>query len=199
MDKFLSKEEIIYCLNNQEYNKIIKNFTPLVVSIANNFFINNHTKEDLNSIGMIGLIEAVKKINPQENKNPVSYFYKSITNELVNAFNNEKKNIKTISLNLEFFNRDGDEFSIENFLKEEVDFNANIRKMEAERIVNSLLEKLSEENKMLIEKRYGLNGCDRHTQQQLADNMGIKRSTLAMRERNVLKCMRKELCSKQHY
>ena len=62
-----------------------------------------------------------------------------------------------------------------------------------------LLEKLSEENKILIEKRYGLNGCDRHTQQQLADNMGIKRSTLAMRERNVLKCMRKELYSKQYY
>lgn len=199
MDKFLSKEEIIYCLNNQEYNKIIKNFTPLVVSIANNFFINNHTKEDLNSIGMIGLIEAVKKINPQENKNPVSYFYKSITNELVNTFNNEKKNIKTISLNLEFFNRDGDEFSIENFLKEEVDFNANIRKMEAERIVNSLLEKLSEENKMLIEKRYGLNGFEQCTQQQLADSMGIKRSTLAMREGKILKSLRKELHSRQYY
>ena len=82
---------------------------------------------------------------------------------------------------------------MECFLKEEVDFDKNIRISETKELVNKILNMLSEDNKLLIERRYGLNGYERCTQQQLADSLGIKRSTLAMKERRIMKDLRKEL------
>ena len=82
---------------------------------------------------------------------------------------------------------------MEHFLKEEVDFDENIRMNETKELINKLLKTLSEDNRLLIERRYGLNGYERCTQQQLADSLGIKRSTLAMKERRIMKSLRKEL------
>ena len=193
MSKYLSKKEIDNCLTNKDYETIIANFTPLVASISSNFFINNYTKEDLMATGMLGLMEAINKITPSKDSKPTSYFYKSIENELINAFNREKKNIKSISLNGELFRNNENEYSLEHFLKEEVDFDKNIRVGEIKELINKLLKTLSEDNKLLIEKRYGLNGYKQCTQQQLADSLGIKRSTLAMKERRIMKDLRKEL------
>ena len=193
LSKYLAKKEIDNCLINKDYETIIANFTPLVASISSNFFINNYTKEDLMATGMLGLMEAVNKITPSKDNKPTSYFYKSIENELINAFNREKRNVKSISLNGELFRNDENEYSLEHFLKEEVDFDKNIRVNEIKELIKKLLKTLSEDNRVLIEKRYGLNGYKQCTQQQLADSLGMKRSTLAMKERRIMKSLRKEL------
>lgn len=193
MSKYLSKKEIDNCLMNKDYETIVANFTPLVASISSNFYINNYSKEDLMATGMLGLMEGINKIPISKDKKPISYFYRSIENELINAFNREKRNIKSISLNGELFRNDENEYSLEHFLKEEVDFDENIRISETKELINKLLNMLSEDNKLLIERRYGLNGHERCTQQQLADSLGIKRSTLAMKERRIIKSLRKEL------
>ncbi len=193
LSKYLSKKEIDSCLANKDYETIVANFTPLVASISSNFYINNYSKEDLMATGMLGLMEGINKIPISKDKKPISYFYKSIENELINAFNREKRNIKSISLNGEFFRNDENEYSLEHFLKEEVDFDENIRMNETKELINKLLKTLSEDNRLLIERRYGLNGYERCTQQQLADSLGIKRSTLAMKERRIMKSLRKEL------
>lgn len=193
LNKYLSKKEIDSCLANKDYETIIANFTPLVASISSNFYINNYSKEDLMATGMLGLMEGINKIPISKDKKPISYFYRSIENELINAFNKEKRNIKTISFNTELFRNDENEYSLEHFLKEEVDFDENIRISEIKELINKLLKTLSEDNKLLIERRYGLNGYERCTQQQLADSLGMKRSTLAMKERRIMKSLRKEL------
>jgi len=193
LSKYLSKKEIDNCLINKDYETIIANFTPLVASISSNFFINNYTKEDLMATGMLGLMEAINKITLSKDMKSISYFYKSIENELINAFNKEKKNVKALSLNGELFKNDENEYSFENFINEEVDFDKNIRISETKDLINKLLNTLSEDNKVLIEKRYGLNGYKQCTQQQLADSLGMKRSTLAMKERRIMKALRKEL------
>lgn len=193
LNKYLSKKEIDSCLANKDYETIVANFTPLVASISSNFYINNYSKEDLMATGMLGLMEGINKIPISKDKKPISYFYRSIENELINAFNKEKRNIKTISFNTELFRNDENEYSLEHFLKEEVDFDENIRINEIKELINKLLKTLSEDNKLLIERRYGLNGYERCTQQQLADSLGIKRSTLAMKERRIMKSLRKEL------
>lgn len=193
MSKYLSKRDIDNCLINKDYETIIVNFTPLVASISSNFFINNYSKEDLMATGMLGLMEGIDKIPLSKDKKPISYFYKSIENELINAFNREKRNIKAVSFNAEILKNEENNNSFEDFLKEEVDFDKNIRISETKELVNKLLNTLSEDNKLLIEKRYGLNGYERCTQQQLADSLGIKRSTLAMKERRIMKNLRKEL------
>lgn len=193
LSKYLSKKEIDSCLANKDYETIVANFTPLVASISSNFYINNYSKEDLMATGMLGLMEGINKIPISKDKKPISYFYRSIENELINAFNKEKRNIKTISFNTELFRNDENEYSLEHFLKEEVDFDENIRISEIKELINKLLKTLSEDNKLLIERRYGLNGYERCTQQQLADSLGMKRSTLAMKERRIMKSLRKEL------
>lgn len=193
LSKYLSKKEIDSCLANKDYETIVANFTPLVASISSNFYINNYSKEDLMATGMLGLMEGINKIPISKDKKPISYFYRSIENELINAFNKEKRNIKTVSFNTELFRNDENEYSLEHFLKEEVDFDENIRISEIKELINKLLKTLSEDNKLLIERRYGLNGYERCTQQQLADSLGMKRSTLAMKERRIMKSLRKEL------
>lgn len=193
LSKYLSKKEIDSCLANKDYETIVANFTPLVASISSNFYINNYSKEDLMATGMLGLMEGINKIPISKDKKPISYFYRSIENELINAFNKEKRNIKTISFNTELFRNDENEYSLEHFLKEEVDFDENIRISEIKELINKLLKTLSEDNRLLIERRYGLNGYERCTQQQLADSLGMKRSTLAMKERRIMKSLRKEL------
>lgn len=193
LSKYLSKKEIDSCLANKDYETIVANFTPLVASISSNFYINNYSKEDLMATGMLGLMEGINKIPISKDKKPISYFYRSIENELINAFNKEKRNIKTVSFNTELFRNDENEYSLEHFLKEEVDFDENIRISEIKELINKLLKTLSEDNRLLIERRYGLNGYERCTQQQLADSLGMKRSTLAMKERRIMKSLRKEL------
>lgn len=178
---------------NKDYETIVANFTPLVASISSNFYINNYSKEDLMATGMLGLMEGINKIPISKDKKPISYFYRSIENELINAFNREKRNIKTVSFNAEISKNEENDNSFEGFLKEEIDFDKNIRISETKELVNKILNTLSEDNKLLIERRYGLNGYERCTQQQLADSLGIKRSMLAMKERRIMKDLRKEL------
>lgn len=199
MSDYLTIDEVIDCLQNKKYDEIVSNFTPLVISIANSFFIKGYTKEDVLSVAMLGLMEGIDKIVPQKNKHPKNYFYSSIKNELISAMDREKKQIDTLSLSLNFYYGERDEFALEKYIKEEVDFDKNIRQQEAKERVSEMLEVLKENNRYIIERRYGLNGCEKCTQRELAEELGMKRSTLAVREKKILDDLKRRYLSKQHY
>lgn len=198
MNDYLTIDEIVDCLQKKKYDEIVANFTPLATSIANSFSIKGYTREDILSVAMLGLMEGIDRITPQENKHPKNYFYSSIKNELIGTMNREQKQIKTFSLDMEIKLSDDNRISLKDCLKEEVDFDRNIRQQEAKARVAEVLELLKENNRYIIERRYGLNGKDRYTQQELADELGIKRTTLAMREKKIINNLRKKT-SRQHY
>lgn len=198
MNNYLTIDELVDCLQKKRYDEIVANFTPLATSIANNFSIKGYTREDVLSVAMLGLMEGIDKIVPQKNKHPKNYFYSSIKNELIGVMNREKKQIDTLSLDMEIFLFDENVFSLKECLGEDVDFDKNIRQQEAKNKVAEVLDLLKENNRYIIERRYGLNGKDRYTQQELADELGIKRATLAMRERKIMNDLREKI-SRQHY
>lgn len=185
--KYLNKEEIISNLKNKSYDKVIANYLPMVGHISKKFYLNNYDYEDLVSVGTIGLIEGVKKISPNKDKNPVTYFYRSIENELISLLKKEKKDVIINSINENIFKYNNGECSFEDILEEEIDFYANIRANECKDIITDALNVLSDRKRIIIEYRYGLNGKKPCTQKILAESLGMKRSALAMTERRALK------------
>ena len=103
-------------------------------------------------------------------------------------FRNAKKTNKDISLDeLIGFDKDGNEISLLDVLKtpnidyvEKIDINDKIL------LLKKYIYSLSKREKVILEKRYGLNNSEEMTQKEIAKEMGISRSYVSRIEKRAL-------------
>ena len=198
-DKPLSlAEEKEYFLKMKEGDKLaeeklIKHNLRLVAHIAKKYRNSSIDNEDLISIGSIGLMKAIKTFSYEKGNNFSTYASRCIENEILMIFRSDKKNASAVYLDeVISVDKDGNDLSLYEILKDtspsvDVTVENKIIYKKIETIIN---QNLTEREREIIVKRYGLFGEIPKTQIELAKELNISRSYISRLEKRSLSLLK---------
>lgn len=189
----LSKEDedkyINLMLNNDKdaRNKLIEHNLRLVSHIVKKYN-QSYENDDLISIGIIGLIKGIDSFSNEKGSKLTTYCARCIDNEILMYFRNNKKNNQNISLDEQIgFDKDGNEISLLDVLKTpNIDYIEKINIKDNIKLLQNYFNILSEREKIIICKRYGLNNYEELTQKEIAKELKISRSYVSRIEKRAL-------------
>ncbi len=172
---------------------LIKHNLRLVAHIAKKYKNSNIELEDLISIGSIGLMKAIKTFTYEKGNSFSTYASRCIENEILMTFRTDKKNVNAIYLeDIISVDKDGNNLSLFEILKDNSDpIETQVEnKIAYKKIEKAILTKLSNREKEIIIKRYGLCGETPRTQIELAEEMNISRSYISRLEKKALSMLK---------
>ena len=175
-------------------SKLIEHNLRLVAHIVKKYDKKTEDTDDLISIGTIGLIKGVDSYSKKKNTRLTTYAARCIENEILMYFRNNKKRSKDISINDSIgFDKEGNEITILDILKTPTpDFALDIHKENNLEDLKEYFKVLTEREKEIIIKRYGLGDNDEITQKEIAKMLGISRSYVSRIEKRALTKMLRE-------
>ena len=202
----LSKEEeekYIKLLLNKDKNarnKLIEHNLRLVSHIVKKYN-KKEESDDLISIGIIGLIKGVDSFSPDKGNKLTTYCARCIDNEILMYFRNNKKNNANVSLNDQIgYNKDGNEISLLDVLKTpNIDYIENINNKDNLELLLKNISILSDREKIIIYKRYGLFGYEELTQKEIAKELKISRSYVSRIEKRALTKLLREFLKNKNF
>lgn len=160
----------------------------LVAHIVKKYTTPERDMDDLISIGTIGLIKAI--ISFDESKGKLStYAAKCIDNELLMMIRAEKKKSKEISLYEPIgTDHDGNEISLYDVVVSDEKSIENQCELAGDiaRVIELVRSELTDREREIVCKRYGLFGEKEITQREVADQLGISRSYVSRIEKKAL-------------
>ena len=173
---------------------IIEKNLRLVAHIVKKYYASNAETEELLSIGTVGLIKAINSFDPEKGVRHATYAARCIDNEILMYFRNQKKTALDISFE-EPIEQDVegnpltlmDIVSLDDTILEEICLKKDVRMLY--RFLNELKD--PREKNILI-MRYGLDGKEPMTQNEIAKIYGISRSYVSRIETKALKKLRRK-------
>ncbi len=196
--KPLSKKdeaEMIELLSKGDENarkKLIEHNLRLVAHIIKKYYANYSEQDDLISIGTIGLIKGVNSFKPEKGTKLATYCARCIENEILMYFRNSKKLSQETSFS-EPIDTDSegnpltlmDIIAIDDTIVDDIDTKAKLIRL------IEVINKISDSReKLIIVKRYGLDGNKPLTQREIAKELNISRSYVSRIEKRILEEMR---------
>ena len=195
------EEETVYIekyeSGDEEAKKVlIERNLRLVAHIAKKYVNSNTEQEDIISIGTIGLIKGVNSYRRSKGVRLATYAARCIENEILMHFRSTKKLQQEVSLNETIGqDKEGNTITfidiIENdtiSVDEQIDLKIKIKKM-----YNKISEILKDRERTIIELRFGLNGGEPKTQNEVANLLGISRSYVSRIETKAIGKLAKEI------
>lgn len=175
-------------------NVLIEHNLRLVAHIVKKYEHRNEDSDDLISIGTIGLIKGIDSFSNKHGTRLTTYVARCIENEILMYFRADKKNSKNISINDSVgFDKDGNEISFLDILKTpKPDFALDIHNKDNLNLLKDYFKVLTDREKEIIIKRYGLDGNDEVTQKEIAKKFNISRSYVSRIEKRALTKMLRE-------
>ena len=169
-------------------NKLIEHNLRLVAHIVKKYENTLDEKDDLLSIGTIGLIKAIDTYNDDKGTKLATYAAKCIENEILMQLRSNKKKRSEISLNDPIgYDKEGNKITLidvlqdeERSVEEKIVFKDSMEK------VISLLPGLSKREYEIVTRRFGLNNRRPETQRQIAKSLNISRSYVSRIEKRTL-------------
>lgn len=177
-------------------NILIERNLRLVAHVAKKYSSTNVSKDDLISIGTIGLIKGINSYNSSKGVRLATYVAKCIDNEVLMFLRSSKKVQVEVYLN-EPIGKDKDDNEItlidileneDKTVEEQVDL-----KMKIKLLYEKMKEILLDREKSVLEMRFGLDGRKPRTQNQIAKMMGISRSYVSRIETKAIKKLAEEI------
>ena len=180
-------------------NKLIEHNLRLVAHIVKKFDNNINDSDDLISIGTIGLIKGIDSYKSDKNIRLTTYVARCIENEILMYFRSIKKYQNTVSLNDSIgYDKDGNKIMLIDVLKDnKVSLEEELYLKENINLISKYLVKLTNREKEIIIKRYGLNNKKAMTQKEIAKNMNISRSYVSRIEKRAISKILKEFIKNQ--
>lgn len=183
----LSKEEFLE--NLKEYKEgnieardklIIHNYKLILKQVLNKFGDTPYEKEDLISIGGIGLIKAIDTFDITKNNAFSSYATRCINNEILMYIRKEKKYLKDIKLEDTISLSDNDEVKLEYLIADKnSDFIENYYEKELYEEVRRQVNKLDGRNKEIVKLYFGFYNNIRYSQEEIGALMNIHRTNIS--------------------
>ena len=190
----LSKEEEDECIrkmllgDKESRNKLIEHNLRLVAHIVKKYENKYTDPDDLISIGTIGLIKGIDTYSSDKNTKITTYAARCAENEILMYFRSNKKNDKNISINESIgFDKEGNEISFIDILKTpSPDYIEDIFIKDNIKMLSKYMKNLTNREKIIITKRYGLFNCEEITQNEIARELKISRSYVSRIEKRAL-------------
>lgn len=194
--------ELMLLGNKEARNKLIEHNLRLVAHIVKKFESKNISSDDLISIGTIGLIKGIDSYKNSKQTKITTYSARCIENEILMYFRTNKKNNNNVSLNDSIgYDKEGNEINLIDILTtNNNDIALDLHTKNNITLLKSYLDKLSERERQIIIKRYGLYNLKEMTQKEIAKEMGISRSYVSRIEKRALtKILREFIKSKNDF
>lgn len=196
------EEHYLFLLSQKDEearNILIEHNLRLVAHIVKKYDIKKMDKEDLISIGTIGLIKAIDTFKFDSGHKLTTYAAKCIENEILMALRMNQKHSQTISLN-ETIQKDSDDSLclIDCISKEEDDIIDTFMKKENIHKMMAHFSILNEREQDILKKRYGLFHQKEMTQKAIAEEYQISRSYVSRIEKRALIQLYKAMINTQH-
>ncbi|ADL11971.1 RNA polymerase sporulation sigma factor SigK [Acetohalobium arabaticum] len=176
---------------------LIEHNMRLVAHIVKKYNNSNVDKEDLISIGSIGLIKAIETYDPSKKVKLATYASRCIENEILMHFRQNKKTNREVKLHDPLSSdKEGNEMTLMDVY--ETDEEAVLEKVEmalAEERLYDKIEGLSEREQKVVKMRYGLNNVEELTQREIANKLGISRSYVSRIEKRALQKLNQLFCT----
>ncbi len=174
--------------NKEARNQLIEHNLRLVAHIVKKYDSKIEDSDDLISIGTIGLIKGVDSFSNKHGTKITTYCARCIENEILMYFRSNNKNLKNVSLNESVgFDKEGNEITILDILKApKPDFVDEINKKDNIKLLKDYLKVLTDREKEIIIRRYGLNNIKEQTQKMIAKELKISRSYVSRIEKRAL-------------
>jgi len=176
-------------------SKLILHNLRLVAHVVKKYYPGTGDTEDLISIGTIGLIKAVDSYRPEKNIRLATFAARCIENELFMHFRSTRRHSNEISLQEAVeTDKEGntleilDTLSYDENLPELLGIKEQIGQLESE-----LDRVLTNREKYIILRRYGLRGYAPMAQREIAALLGISRSYVSRIEKCALDKLRRVL------
>jgi RNA polymerase sporulation-specific sigma factor len=164
--------------NKDARNILIEHNLRLVAHICKKFENTGFDKDDLISIGTIGLIKGINTFSCSKGTRLATYAARCIENEILMYLRATKNQKSEVSLSDPVgMDKEGNEVTLLDLLGssgEEICEEVELREESSE--LWKHLDKLPKREKYVICLRYGLGNLERKTQREIAKHLGISRS-----------------------
>lgn len=179
--------------------KLIEHNLRLVAHIAKKYENSEEYKEDLISIGTIGLIKAIDTYSLEKNVKLATYAAKCIENEILMTLRTNKRFSKDVSYyDAIGTDKDGSEITLLDVVSTgEEEMGTLFEKEQQIKALTNYLRVLDERETQIISLRYGLNAKKEHTQREIAKMYKISRSYVSRIEKRALTKLLQEFKKEQ--
>lgn len=174
---------------------LIERNLRLVVYTAGKFENTGIGTEDLVSIGTIGLIKAIHSYNTEKEIKLATYASRCIENEILMQIRKTQKMKREVSLDDPLnTDTDGNELLLCDVLGTDSE---TVSERVMNEVENKLLKKalfvLTDKERYIISKRFGLGGGEEMTQKEVADQMEISQSYISRLEKKIMNKLNREI------
>jgi RNA polymerase sporulation-specific sigma factor len=159
--------------------KLIEHNLRLVAHIAKKYENTDEDKDDILSIGILGLIKAVDTFQPNSNNKLATYAARCIENEILMTLraNKNRKNIVKLQSPV-MIDKEGNELELLDFIEDkDVDIPKAYENQKLHKNLEKALKTLSSREYDIINRRYGLER-KAQTQKEIAEELNISDSTV---------------------
>ncbi|MBQ1954921.1 MAG: sigma-70 family RNA polymerase sigma factor [Clostridia bacterium] len=176
-------------------NKLIEHNLRLVAHVIKKYYAVSGDQDDLISIGIIGLIKAIKTFDPDKNTKLATYAARCVENELFMYFRTLRRQSAEVSIYTPSdAEGDGEPRDLEDEVCFEEDVLDGIVRDRRGEVLRACIEKvLDPREKEIIFLRYGLSGLPPMPQREVARKTGISRSYVSRLEKKALSKLETEL------
>ncbi len=174
---------------------LISHNLRLVAHIIKKYYSNYSDQDDLISIGTIGLIKGINSYNPEKGTKLATYAARCIENEILMYFRSMKKCSQEISFSEPIdTDSEGNPLTLMDIIYTDDTIIDDIDiKMKISSALNIVENIKDERDKMIIIKRYGLDGKRPLTQCEVAKILNISRSYVSRIEKRIIEDIRKKI------
>ena len=168
----------------------------LVAHVIKKYAVTEEDKEELLSIGTIGLIKAASTFNPDYGNKFATYAIRCIDNEILMYFRGRKKTKGDVSLYEPIgVDKEGNQIHLVDVLdvEDEDVIDKIIKETQLKKVADSIDYVLSDRELLIIKLRYGLGDSRCYTQKEIAKGLGISRSYVSRIEKKALEKLKKIL------
>lgn len=175
--------------------RLILHNLRLVSHIVRKYYPAAPNAEDLNSIGIIGLVKAIDSFKPEKGARFATYGAKCIQNEILMHFRHTKKDSLIVSINETIdTDKDGNPLTYSDILGTDEKLDEDVDKeILCEKLRDAIDYSLSERERSVIIKRYGLADSSPKSQKEVAEALGISRSYISRIEKTAIEKLREAL------
>lgn len=196
----LSKKELYECFkkyklgDNKEKEKIILHNIRLVLKETSKFNFSYYDRNEMVSVGLIGLIKAVDSFDITKNFSFNTYAIPCIRNEILMFLRKNSKRKMEISIESSFINKTGENqgLCIEDILNTDEDYNIAIdcENNEINNIVRNIIKELPYREKEIVILYFGFLNNKIYNQKEIAKKLNISQSYVSKILTNTLNRVR---------
>ena len=175
-------------------NVLIERNLRLVAHIVKKYIGTGRDMDELIAIGIVGLVKAVNTYRVEKGSRLGTYAARCIDNELLMLLRNERKLSREISLYEPIgTDKEGNEIRFMDVVEDMSENLLDVMMMDEriQKMYAGVEQVLSEREREIVCKRYGLFGCEEVTQREIGKRMGISRSYVSRIEKKALQKLRR--------